>query len=398
MTRVLGPSEVSETPVVLLSQLAAVLRPQLDNLAQEIIVEIRRGIPEFAQLTENMQLGVGMAISGFVDQLIDPTAPRQRRDDVCRMLGQDEERKRGSLDALQAAYRIGGRVSWRWLMRVGQRNSLSSTTMSLLADMVFGYLDDLASLSLAGYAEARAHSSEAIEERRRQVLHRIIDRETVTDSEFAELATLARWSIPDVVTLVAVHSGTTVLRPLLDEDILFDLGGVEPCLLVPGPWTEARQRNLQDALPGEWLAIGVTVPLHEAVDSLRWARQALRPAVQGVFGRGKVVRCADHLCEIWLLSDTALIDQLGKRQLAVLSDLTSRQRARSLETLGALLLSRGSAVDIAHELRLHPQTVRYRIRQLEKTFGDRLDNPDERFALELVMRAARLRKTTAINP
>ena len=88
----------------------------------------------------------------------------------------------------------------------------------------------------------------------------------------------------------------------------------------------------------------------------------------------------------------ALIDQISKRQLAALDGLTSKQRTRLVETLGAWLRTRGSAAEIAEQLNVHPQTVRYRMRQLEKTFGERLDDPDERFALELVLRASRLRE------
>ncbi|HEX3783959.1 MAG TPA: helix-turn-helix domain-containing protein [Pseudonocardiaceae bacterium] len=397
MTQALEPNGVAEPPSAIPRQLAALLRPELDSLAEEIIAEIRRTIPEYARPIDGpygqaQRVGVGMAITAFVDQLADPSRPREHRDDVCRKLGQNEEREGRSLDTLQAAYRVGGRIAWQRIMKVGRRSNLSSTTMSQLADTLFGYLDDLASLSLAGYTEERTRSAEAVEEWRRRLLHLILECAGVPDSAFDELAGLARWPLPAEVTLVAVTAGATVLRPLLDEDILLDLRGAEPYLLVPGQVTAARQRGLQTALPGEQLTIGVTVPLRQALDSLRWARQALNLAVFGVFGAGKIVRCEDHLPTVWLLSDTALIDQVGKRQLAALAGLTSKQRARLLETLAAWLRTRGSAAEIAEQLSVHPQTVRYRMRQLEKAFGARLDDPDERFALELVLRASRLRE------
>jgi site-specific recombinase XerD len=45
----------------------------------------------------------------------------------------------------------------------------------------------------------------------------------------------------------------------------------------------------------------------------------------------------------------------------------------------------------------HPQTVRYRMRQIERIIGDDLADPDARFALEAGLRALRLREraTTA---
>jgi hypothetical protein len=397
MTHAVEPNGVADPASGAPRQLTMLLRPELDSLAEEIITEIRRSIPEYARPIDGpygqaLRVGVSMAISAFVDQVGDPSVPREHRDDVCRKLGQNEEREGRSLDTLQAAYRVGGRVAWQRIMKVGRRNSFSSTTMSQLADALFGYLDELASLSLAGYTEARARSAEAVEDWRRRLLHLILECAAVPDNAISELAALARWQVPTDVTLVAATSGATVARPLLDEDILIDLRGAEPYLLIPGALTPARLHTLHTALPGERLAVGVTVALRDAVDSLRWARQALTMAVHGVFGPGKVVNCADHLSTVWLLSDTALIDQISKRQLAALNGLTSKQRTRLLETLGAWLRTRGGAAEIAEQLNVHPQTVRYRMRQLEKTFGQRLDDPDERFALELVLRASRLRE------
>ena len=54
--------------------------------------------------------------------------------------------------------------------------------------------------------------------------------------------------------------------------------------------------------------------------------------------------------------------------------------------------TRGTAAEIADRLQVHPQTVRYRIRQLERTLGDQFGDPDVRFAMEMVLRVMRLRK------
>ena len=44
--------------------------------------------------------------------------------------------------------------------------------------------------------------------------------------------------------------------------------------------------------------------------------------------------------------------------------------------------------EVAHRLRVHPQTVRYRLHQLEDLFGDALTDPQARFELEIALRAA----------
>jgi DNA-binding PucR family transcriptional regulator len=70
---------------------------------------------------------------------------------------------------------------------------------------------------------------------------------------------------------------------------------------------------------------------------------------------------------------------------------TPVQQERLAETFGAWLETRGTAPAMAERLRVHPQTVRYRMRQLERTLGCQLTEPDARFAIELVVRATRLR-------
>jgi len=42
---------------------------------------------------------------------------------------------------------------------------------------------------------------------------------------------------------------------------------------------------------------------------------------------------------------------------------------------------------VAAELDVHPQTVRYRLRQLRELFGDALEDPEGRFELALALRA-----------
>jgi DNA-binding PucR family transcriptional regulator len=91
-----------------------------------------------------------------------------------------------------------------------------------------------------------------------------------------------------------------------------------------------------------------------------------------------------------LSSDWALVEQLADREFAAVRELTPHRRSRLIETLEAWLEARGSAAKIAERLQVHPQTVRYRMRQLEQSLGEQLDDPDSRFAMELVLRARRL--------
>ncbi|TMR41469.1 helix-turn-helix domain-containing protein [Actinomadura geliboluensis] len=375
-------------------RLALLMRPELPSLAQEIIDEVRRSIPEYGRplkgpYVEALRIGVERALTDFVDRVANPLAPRERHHETYRRLGRFEAQEGRTLDTLQAALRIGAQVAWRRIMKVGPRRRVSPEVMAQLADALFAYIDELAALALEGYLDARPDGE--AEAHRRRLLELLL-RPAASPRVLAEAAEKAGWTIPDEVTVVVAPPGARYVRAALDEDVLADLTATQPFLVVPGKATRERRRSLLRVLPDGQLVIGLTVPPSGVVDSLRWARCALRLVEDGVLGDTPVTDCEEHLITLWLLSDQALIDQLAARHLGDMDDLTCRQRERLLETLRAWLTTRGSANDIAAELGIHPQTVRYRMRQVESTLGDRLADSDARFAIEAVLRAMRLRE------
>jgi len=418
--------EAEEQPGALPAALAGVLRPELASLADEIITALREKIPEYARPIDGpygqiMRTGVEQALRSFVDLVADPGSSRAERDEVARMLGRHEAEQGRSLDSLQAAYRIGAQLAWQRTMEVGRRAALSSPVMSTLADAVFSYMNDLATLSFEGYREVRAGSMEEQQAARKRLLQLILDRENpVPLRALADLGETAPWPLPEQVIAVALtpapgpSAGPEVARspvsagmtsgppatrppgttapPYPDDDVLTGLDDPRPHLLFRADAGTADWDALQAWLGGRRAAIGLAVPLADAADSLRWARQALALAECGTIDAGPIVYCEEHLVTLWLLSDGALADQVSRRHLGALEGLTPRQQERLTETLGALLETRGTAAEIADRLQVHPQTVRYRIRQLERTLGDQFGDPDARFAMEMVLRVMRLRE------
>jgi DNA-binding CsgD family transcriptional regulator len=373
-------------------QLATIMQPELPSLSHEIVTRIRDEIPEYARSIDGpygkvLRQAVEQALGSFVDIVADPGRSRAHRDDLCRKLGRYEAEEGRSLDSLQAAYRIGGHVAWQRVMVVGQACNLSSSIMSMLADAVFGYMNELAALSVCGYQEAKAQSTDARQQARRRLLQLIVERPPVPLRAITDLAEQTSWTVPDEVTLVAVEPGVLCPTMLCGGDILADLDSPQPALLVPG----APGDTLRAVLGTCRAAVGLTVPLADAADSLRWARQAFTLAEAGIIDDGPVTRCEDNLVNLWLMSDSALADEVCRRQLGALEGLTPRQQERLTETFGAWLETRGTAAEIADRLQVHPQTVRYRIRQLERTLGDQFGDPDARFAMEMVLRVMRLR-------
>jgi DNA-binding PucR family transcriptional regulator len=57
------------------------------------------------------------------------------------------------------------------------------------------------------------------------------------------------------------------------------------------------------------------------------------------------------------------------------------------ETLGAYLDGFGDIAAVAQRLHVHPNTVRYRVRRIEKLLSTSLADPDDRLVLALGLRA-----------
>lgn len=373
-------------------QVIAILSAELPSLAEEIIGEVRRSVPEYGRQEGTpkpaaFRVTVEQAMAAFVDQVSGGRDSYARRDELCRELGRSEAYQGRSLDALQAAYRVGVQVAWRRVAHVGRTRRLPAGVMTQLADALFAYIDELASLSVQGYLEVQSSNDELTGAHRR--LLRLVLRPGGSGGALVESAEAAGWDVPDEVTMVALPAGARCVREALDDDVLADLADVEPHLLIPGG---LRREMLHEALPDRRAAVGLTVPPAEAADSLRWARRALALVEAGVLEDGGPTLCERHLLELWLLSDGPLLDQLARRELAALSGMTETRRMRMTETLGAWLEAQGNAVEAARRLRLHPQTVRYRMRQISVTFDEQLADPVARFRLDAVLRAYRLRE------
>ncbi|MFJ7494193.1 helix-turn-helix domain-containing protein [Streptomyces sp. NPDC097727] len=403
MPGVVQSSDLGEPLGPLPQEFAAIVRPELPSLIKEIGLEVTRAYPEYARLLDGpygqgIRVGVEQSISVFVDQVAEPTAPSALRDEMCRRFGRFEAYEGRTLDQLQGAYRLGARIALRRAKKVGRRYNLSPTMMLTFADALFSYVDELEALSREGYLEVRAASGDHTDTLRRRLLHLVLAGRPVPRTAIAELCEQTGWVLPDEVTLVAVRHSADLGRLGADRDVLVDFTDPQPHLLIPGPFDEMRRRMLDHTLPGARAAIGLTVPTALASDSIRWARRVLELVDAGVIDDAPVILCEDHLITLWLLSDPVLLDQLARRELAPMAGISANRRERLTETLRIWLDTRGTAAQMGELLDVHPQTVRYRMRNLESIFGEQLVDPESRFSTEAVLRAMRLRARSDDTP
>ncbi|MEO3874479.1 helix-turn-helix domain-containing protein [Nonomuraea sp. B12E4] len=366
------------------------LRSGVGQVTDEVVKEIQTRIPEYARPSDGLYLkavtrAVEQAVTGFVDRVEHPDTPWNP--EPFRLIGKGEAAEGRDLEPLQAAMRLGARVGWRRLTELAGPLGLSPQSLYDLGEAIFVHLDQLADAAAEGYQQARAHAAGEIGRRRDRLLDLILTHPPAAPAAVADLARAAGWRLPRTVACVALDDPNGARRaPALPPDVLAGLARPVPCLLVPDPAGPGRSQSLEYSLRGRRAAIGPAVALAAAATSLRWAWEALELSRRGVLPGG-LLRCEEHLATLVVFKDEELVSALAEVRLAPLAHLRPAQQDRLAETLLAWLRHGRGAGEVAARLHVHPQTVRYRLRQLEELYGDQLTDPDIRFELEIALRA-----------
>lgn len=277
--------------------------------------------------------------------------------------------------------------------RYADVDSLAGGIIAVVMREISRYLDNLTAEEESGDADQPP----------RRLLAALVSATPTPLPVVTGLARAAGWPLPRRVAAVVLAEGTRHVPGLPPASALADLTGPCPCLLMPDPDGPGRQRAVETALRA-WLArsriqengkqgqplaaVGPAVPLADAGASLRWAGQALALGECGLAStRNGIVWSGEHLATLILLADADLAGVLSREVLAPLGRLRPEQADRLAATLLAWLESADDASAAARRLNVHPQTIRYRLRQLAGLFGDALTDPDARFKLLLALRA-----------
>ena len=400
---------------------ADVLRPVLPGLADEMIAAISLEVPDYARAMEGtfgqlVRLGVEVALNRFMDMVADPGADVTRARDTYVNLGRGEFHAGRSLDALMAAYRVGARLAWRRFVEAGTKAKLPPEALYSLGEAMFAYIDEISAESADGYAEEQSAAAGESQRRRRRLIRLLAQDPPASQEAVRTAAQAAAWPLPRrLAVLVAAAAETAAgaeasgaapgggeavpgeeiveaiavrLARRLGSGAIGGAAGGLACVFIPDPDAPGRRRQIVAAAGDEAesaVAIGPTVTWHEAAASLRRAAAAYRLAASGN-ADGPLIVAEDHLATLLLTADRGLAADLAASRLAPLAQLADGPRARLTETLRAWLDRPGQVQAVAAELGVHPQTVRYRLRQLRELFGTRLEDPEARFELSLALR------------
>nr|WP_307834285.1 helix-turn-helix domain-containing protein [Actinoplanes lichenicola] len=303
----------------------------------------------------------------------DPQSPLAPALEAAYALGRGEARNGRSLDALLAAYRVGARSAWHELAEISVGTGQPAATIAHFAELVFAYIDELSAASVAGHADELASTGRA----RARHLERLAQALLAGEAEHTVTAAAQRadWSPPRTLTAVLVpEHATRAALDLLDRRTLQlnEAGPGAPdrsVLLVPDAAGTARDALL-GLLRGQSVVVGPARPWLQVKASYdRTVRILSLCSARGV------IDTEQHLAELVLTADPQALADLRARVLAPIGDTSDASAAKLVETLRSWLRHQGRREEVAAELFIHPQTVRYRMTQLRELYGDKLRDP-----------------------
>ncbi|MFD6695880.1 PucR family transcriptional regulator [Micromonospora aurantiaca (nom. illeg.)] len=369
--------------------MAATLRGRLPVVAERTVSAITAEVPDYSgaltgAMRAKIENAVRIALGTFLQliegtQAFDPSTPLAPALEAAYALGSGEARSGRSMDALLAAYRVGARVAWREVSTTTVRSGLAAETVAEFAELMFAYIDELSAASVAGHADELASAGRM----RRRNMERLTQQLLAGEPEesLRRSAERADWPPPQTLTVVLLprrhlRAVLALLNPYTLESGE-DLPGMNPVeelavLLVPD-MHGGRRRQLTRLLHGHRAVLGPARPWHRVAASYQRATRAL------ALGLGEAdagpVDTERHLATLLLSMDPEALADLRAQALAPLAALPPATAHRLAETLRSWLLHQGRRDDVAADLYVHPQTVRYRMGKLRELFGDRLHDP-----------------------
>jgi hypothetical protein len=373
------------------------MRAELPSVAERTVAEIIVEVPSYANAFSG-DMGrviinaVELALGGFLELATantgaDASTPIRPALQGAYELGRGEARSGRSMDALLAAYRVGARVSWRHMSASAVAAGLTAEQLARFAELVFAYIDQLSASSVAGHSDELATSGRVRQRYLERLANLLLAGGPVPELEAA--AERADWEPPRTLTAVVLPQarvrGALVSldgRTLRSGEDVPGLDAAADLLVLLVPDADGRSRPaLLRSLEGRDAVVGPARPWAEAKASFARACRALR---LGLTAEGPAPLDTERrLAELVLRADGDALDDLRAAVLAPLDGLSVGAREKLVETLRSWLLHHGRRDQVAAELFVHAQTVRYRMGQLRELYGTRLEDP--RTVLELTV-------------
>ena len=376
--------QVRRLPVGLLP-IAKAAAPQL---AEEITVRIREEIAAFAgerrrRLHRLVHEAVVVAVDAFVRLSAGDYDAYARVDEHFHALGRVEAVSGTSVGPVVAAIRLADGSVWQTIRSVALHKDVEALVVADLGVDVNAYLRYLEAQVQLGFAVG---SAVALDPGSRLLRALLLARPS---AEIAALANATGRELSEqVVVLTAQRYGASPAGLVLSEGTLASANGDRTVVVADLDHVEPSRRALLGLGPRVVIAEAWPVELQQAGDAYRWTYRALALVNEGrLRPEGRIVDCWQHRMTLLLEADPALVDSMASELLEPLFAEKTHQRLVLAETLLLSLETDEPARVLGERLGTCAQTVRNRIQRLERMFGDRLADPNQRMMLILVLNA-----------
>jgi PucR-like helix-turn-helix protein len=378
-----------------LARLIPSLGDHLPAILSDVREQFRSQWPEYADFLAHEEAEVTTAAEAFLTRLVQLAGVREASGDAAEApahialfegIGRLQCREGKDLSTLLAAYQVGGRVAWRHVSRAALEFQVEPTALVALAEAVFAFADQLSAATSRGYVSEQSVAVAERERCRDELVDLLLSGRA--DLPAARIAAMrGSWVLPTQACVVLIDPdnpiGQTSLSRLDSACLPFrklnQVGAI-----VPDPAAPGRRNHLAQALRGSRAVVGHAVALENLPASALIAQTAAELQRSGLLDEDPVF-AEEHLDAILVHGDPRLLAALRRRVLAPLDGQPAATRDRLIVTLTSWLWHFGDRRAIAAELHVHPQTVRYRMTQLQVLFGSALDDPQVRARLVLAL-------------
>ena len=408
-TALLAP-RISPDQAAGLRELARRLRPREDALADRLLTAYRAEIPQYAQVSDPFVLADMTAVSvgglrawlGFLEQ--DRSQAGSERSAEGELLAPVLEsiRRRAiqgvGMDAMLRAFRIAVRVVWQETLELPVDPELIGPLSTRMLEFT----------ELMTTAVERAYAVEAMRASGEPELSRSALFEAIlSDHGQDQYPHADRLVAPHCVVVVEVPQDapgvslddlaaalvrearaaywTTRLRSVVAACPVDSAGGRDALLRRLARFTNAG-RPLAVALGA--IAEGpeeIRHSYHEALEAMRVGRRlSANASGTGVGAAGRVHDCQELAPLATLVADPERARRFAHGCLRPLGRLT--ERSWVLPTLSAYLRCQGKLKEVAADLAVHPNTVRYRLNELRPFLDSHAGDGDQAAALLLAVR------------
>lgn len=378
-----------EPKTLLIKGLEADARPVAERITESVVgatpESSGRATERYADLVFS---ATHSALWIFIDRNLGRDPATAGTDDLFRKLGYREGAHGRGGGAIERALRTAKTEIWDELRRRAADHGLSAGALNEVHESVNSYLNHLGEQLSVGYRTGTQARNQDVGVARSRLLTGLLAGSPAEEIEM--LAAVARWEVPDRVTVlaIAVHPNHPYLPATMDgQTLTLPAGAPQPLICHPDALDDALS-GIRLSQPNTRVAVCWEVPAGDVPEAWTWSTRALDLVRARVIPARPVIECARHRTEIWLHAEPVLRRQLAQELLQPLFAETENSREILSETLLVWLETRDSAPAIAAKLGVHPQTVRYRWKRINELFGDSLHDPDFVTQLLLVLKAS----------